>query len=375
MIAAGTVWVQDPPVGRPPDSLGGVLDFLGRMFQSLLALPEQASGFAVRVDWLQIGQFVGFWALGLVLLGFTGYFLVRYRRPSDLRGPVRTPRVTAPVWLELGVAGVLLVFFVAAWAVGFRQYASADAASADDFEIYVIGKQWMWEFEYPNGRKTVGELYLPRGRRVRLLVTSRDVIHSFFVPEFRIKRDAVPGRYNSVSFTPTRTGTRRVLCTEYCGTAHSRMWAEAVVLEPEAFGRWLSTGRAPDPTGGVSEPRPLEPGDSVPPERASLAQRGRREAGRLGCLGCHTVDGTIHLAPTWRNLFGRREVLESGDTVVVGAGYITESMMRPQEQIVRGFEPLMPSYQGQVDPSQTAAIIEYIRALSTDPAPEGSGRP
>lgn len=368
--AAATAMMQlptgaEPAVLEPPGALGRITGVLGEIFRTALALPEQASDFAVRVDWLHFFQFGGFWIMGVVLFGCVGWFLLRYRRTGEDHGPVRTERITAPLWLEIVVVGTLLGFFVGAWIVGFRQYADAGSRPDDAYEVYVTGKQWTWTFDYPSGARTTGVLYLPQDRPVRLLITSRDVIHSFFVPEFRIKRDAVPGRYNAVTFVPTRPGSRRILCTEFCGTGHSRMWADVEVLAPADFDRWLETGIPPGGPEETDEPAPLRLEEAVPPERASLAERGRQVAASLGCLGCHTVDGSIHLAPTWQDLYGRREPLQSGDTVTVDAGYITESMMRPQAQIVRGFSPIMPSFQGQVDPSQTAAIVEYIRSLSS----------
>lgn len=356
--------------------MSAVVDALGRLFRALLLLPEQASDLAARVDLLHMGMFVGFWAVGLALLGAVAWFVFRYRRAGDDEGPVRTERITAPVWLEVLIAGGLLAFFVGAWAVGFRQYTDATTPDGEAEPIYVTGKQWTWTFDYPQGRSTAGVLYLPANRPVRLLVTSRDVIHSFFVPEFRIKKDGVPGRYNAIRLVPTRTGRFRALCTEFCGSGHSRMWADVVVLPPERYDRWLAGEAAPEAEEEpVGQPGVLAPVDTARPPFAELARRGERVANRLGCLGCHTVDGSIHLAPTWLDLYGRREVMQDGDTVVVDAAYITESMMEPGARIVRGFGDLMPSFRGRVEPSETAAIIEYIRSLSREDSPNGAAGP
>ncbi len=357
-----------------PGTGTGVLDFGRGILHFLLALPRQATPFAHHVDDLQYVQMVTFALIGLVVFGCTGWFLVRWSRrgvTDEGEGEARvTPRVIAPRWAEALVVGVLLSMFLGWWVWGFRQYAGEQAVQDDAYEIYVTGKQWMWKFDYPDGRTTAGVLYVPQGRDVRLLLTSRDVIHSFFVPDFRMKQDAVPGRYFSMSFRVDEAGTHDAFCTEFCGTGHSRMWAQVVVLSPADFERWVSTGQAPpQDTGPVGEPSVLTTeqtprGRSLP--RGSLADRGRQVAADLGCSGCHSADGREVTGPTWKNLWHRWEHLASGDSVRVDPAYITESMMDPMAKLVAGFEPVMPSFQGQADPAQVAAIVEYIRSLSSE---------
>lgn len=346
----------------------GILDLARDVLHFLLALPPQDSAFAARVDDLHFVEIVSFWVIGLALFGFTGYCLVRYAHhgPEDL--PVRTPRVTAPLWMEVAFVAVLLSMFLGWWVVGFVQWTDTQAVHDDAYEVYVTGKQWMWKFDYPEGRTTAGVLYVPQGRNVRLLLTSRDVIHSFFVPDFRIKQDAVPGRWLSVGFLSEAVGPHDVLCAEFCGPGHSRMWGRVVVLPPDRFDRWLETGRVPEEAAGpvgepsVTQPAP-RPAEGTPPG-SSLARQGAEVAASRGCFGCHSTDGTVVLAPTWRNLWGRTERLQDGDSVRVDAAYITESMMDPLARVVAGFDPIMPSYQGQITPRESAAIIEYIRTLS-----------
>ncbi len=355
----------------------GVLDLARRILHFLLALPVEATPFARQVDDLQYAELTLFGLMGLVVFAVTGWCLVRYRRREPLREGFHTERVVAPLWMELGVAGTLLAIFLAWWVWGFSQYASTQAVPSDAYEVYVTGKQWMWKFDYPEGRTTAGVLFVPQDRDVRLLITSRDVIHSFYVPDFRIKQDAVPGRYLTFTFKPTIAGPHDVMCAEFCGPGHSRMWGQVVVLPPDQFDRWVRTGRAPLPegaTGPVGEP-PVLSTEAQPPGQAepqgSLAEQGRAVAARLGCSGCHSVDGRHVTAPSWLDLWGRREVMQNGDTVTVDAGYVTESMMDPEAEIVAGYKPIMPSFQGIATPADVAAIIEYIQSLSGGENEEG----
>lgn len=348
-----------------------ILDLVRRILHSLLALPDEATDFAAHVDDLQYSELTMFWLLGLVVFAFTGWCIVRFRRRTPIAAPMRTPRVVAPRWMELSVAGVLLAMFLAWWAWGFSQYAGEHVVHDDAYEVYVTGKQWVWKFDYPEGRTTAGVLFVPEGRDVRLLVTSRDVVHSFYVPDFRLKQDAVPGRYLSLSFRANKPGSHDVYCAEFCGPRHSRMWAKVVVLDPDQFDRWVETGEAPvGASGPVGEPPVFstsepEPGRAAP--SGSLAEEGASVAARLGCSGCHSANGDHVIAPSWLNLWNAREPLEGGDTVTVDAGYVTQSMMDPLAKVVRGYDPVMPSFQGQVTPPEVAAIIEYMRSLSDQP--------
>lgn len=335
---------------------GGLLGWL----HSLLGLPEQASTIASRIDGLQYVQFGVLVGLSLVMCGLALFFVIRYRRRDDGGA---TPEVRAPVWLELGVAGSLFVVFAIWWVVGFRDYLRVGTPPDDAVQVYVTGKQWVWTFDYAEGPSSAGVLYVPRGRPVHLLLTSRDVIHSFFVPAFRLKRDAVPGRYTELWFEAEAAGRYPAYCAEFCGGGHSRMWADVVVLAPEAFERWLE-GEAPDTTGAAVGEAPIRgPTEGASDRGRSMAEEGRRVAAGHGCLECHSTDGTASTGPTWLGLFGSEEVLASGDTVVVDAAYVTRSMMDPMAQVVAGYPAVMPTFQGQVEPGEVAAIVEFIRSL------------
>jgi len=254
--------------------------------------------------------------------------------------------------------------------VGYRDYVTIETPPADSMDIYVMGKQWMWKFAYPQGPNSVGVLHVPVNRPVRLLITSRDVIHSFYVPAFRMKQDAVPNRYTQISFTATETGRFQVLCAEYCGTNHSKMWAEVDVMTEDAFDTWIK-----DQQRGLAHRQDMggAPGEVAPV--ADMATEGQKVAAEKGCLRCHTVDkapmlagapSEQHIGPTWVDLYQRKTKLSSGETILADEAYLTESMMDPTVKVVQGYQPVMPSYQGNLTGPEAAAIVEYIKSLRSD---------
>ena len=323
---------------------------MNEILRRLLFLPPQASSAAREVDTLH------YLVIGTALLGATLVFaialafLIRYRRRDEaaLTGAVRMPRV-----LEVGLIAGTLGMFLVFWVIGYRQYVGMRTPPRGALEIYVTGKQWMWKFAYPNGRSSLGVLAVPVGRPVRLIITSRDVIHSFFVPAFRIKQDAVPGRYLSTWFEAIQPGTYDVFCAEYCGASHSRMRAAVVALSAADYAAWLDDTRARD--GGDDDFRNQPPGD--------LVEIGRRVAVRHACFACHTVDGQTHIGPSWRGLFGTRVALADGRTVLADESYLTRSMMDPRVELVSGYAPVMPTYLGLIEAPETAALVEYIKSL------------
>jgi cytochrome c oxidase subunit 2 len=209
----------------------------------------------------------------------------------------------------------------------------------------------MWKFAYPEGPTSSDVLAVPVGRPVKLIMTSRDVIHSFYVAEFRIKQDVVPGRALTTWFEAIEPGSYEVLCTQYCGTRHSLMRAQIVALSPEDYARWLDAARSPLALPGAK-------GDG-----AGLAERGHQVAAERGCLRCHSTDGTPYIGPTWANSFGRKRHTSDGRDVVIDEAYLTESMMEPRAVIAAGFAPVMPSYLGALSPAEASALVEYIRSL------------
>lgn len=331
------------------------------LLRRILFLPPGASSFSDRVDGLHFFVIITTMVVSTAV-GFTALaFFVRYRRRT---GEPTQPRVKASGLVETAFIGVPLIFFIAWFSLGYRDFVWLRTPPKDAMDIYVMAKQWMWKFSYPQGPNAVEVLRVPAGRPVRLLLTSRDVIHSFFVPEFRVKQDVLPGRYTQTWFVATRPGLYQVLCAEYCGLDHSMMRGEVVVLPPAEFDAWLadqrSNSRAKQLDGHPTRAEHV-------PEDASLADQGRQLALSEGCARCHSVDGTPHIGPTWLNLYGREERLEGGRTVLVDEEYLTRSMMEPLADVVAGFNPVMPSYQGKLGGAETAALLEYIKTLRTHP--------
>ena len=310
----------------------------------LLALPPEASSAAHGIDALHL------FVISTTMLGSLGVavvtlaYVARYRRkkPGEL-----TPHLVSSARFEIGVAATLLSLFVLWWFIGFRQYAAFEQSPSGAPPVYVTAKQWMWKFTYPDGTSENDVLTVPVGRRVTLVMASRDVIHSFYVPAFRMKQDVIPGRWVTLSFEPTETGTFPILCAEYCGTSHSLMRGEVHVLSDQDYAAYLD-GRA----------RATSP---------SLAAEGERVAARRGCFACHTVDGQRHVGPTWSRLYGSEVQLAGGGRAIADEAYLTRSMMEPQAEIVAGYEPKMPTYLGVLDEAETAALVEYIRSLRDGP--------
>ncbi|MGE0871873.1 MAG: c-type cytochrome [Kofleriaceae bacterium] len=317
---------------------------MNELFRTLLGLPEQASSVALGIDVLH------YVVIGTSLLGATGVavavavLLYRFRRRPS--GHPQTHRARVPVWVEATAIGGLLAMFLVFWVVGFRQFVELRTPPPNAMPIYVVAKQWMWTFAYPDGSATTRDLYVPVGRPVKLVMTSRDVIHSFYVPEFRIKQDVVPGHTSITWFEATKPGARDVLCAEYCGTEHSRMRGRVIALSDADWARWADSHRAP---------------------AEDLASAGARIAAEHGCLRCHTVDGTPHLGPSWARLYGSTIVLQSGERIRVDEAYLTESMMDPLARVHAGFAPIMPTYRGLLAGGDIAALVEYIRSLADRP--------
>jgi cytochrome c oxidase subunit 2 len=290
-------------------------------------------------------------------------FVVRYHvRGTDADLTRREPAPRVPAWLEAGVVTSLFGLFILWWLIGYAQYVRLRVAPPDTLDIYVTAKQWMWKFAYADGHHTLGTLYVPAGRPVKVILTARDVIHSFYVPDFRIKQDAVPGRYTTAWFTVEGPGTHQILCAEYCGTGHSRMRGEVVALAPADYARWLESG-PPRPEHDPLEDEPALVERLVPRDPRDLERAGERAAAARGCLRCHTLDGTPHVGPTWAGVFGSVVPLADGSSALVDEAYLTESMMDPQVKIHRGFPPVMPTYQGLLPSGETAAIVALIKSL------------
>jgi cytochrome c oxidase subunit 2 len=313
---------------------------MNEAFRISLALPPQASSVARGIDTLHYVVIASAFAVAFISFVLIGWFLLRYREDS----PRPRPKFRIGARFEATLAGATLAVFLIYWVVGFTQYRALRDPPANAMRVYVVAKQWMWEFVYADGTSAQDDLRVPVGQPVELLMTARDVIHSFYVPSFRLKMDVLPGRTTMMWFTAIAPGEYDILCAEYCGAGHSRMRGRVIAMAPDTFARW-------------------EAGHDAP----GLAAAGERIAGERGCLRCHTVDGTPHLGPTWLGLYASRVPLTDGTFVTADEAYLTESMMDPNAKLVTGFVPTMPSYFGQLTAPETAAIVEYIRSLRRPP--------
>lgn len=343
---------------------------MNELLRRILFLPPQASTVAAEIDALHYFVILTTMAGATLVTLVGGWFIVRYRRrrPDGAEGR-KDAKLSPPLWAEIVVIAGLLGLFCLFWVIGMRQFMRLRIAPEGAMDVWVTGKQWMWKFAYPQGASAVSVLYVPAGRPVRLFMVSRDVIHSFYVPDFRIKQDVLPGRYSTVWFEAKQPGVYPILCTEYCGAGHSTMRGQVVALSPADFERWLSgTTALQPPAGPVYEP-PAVVGEAAPAEPLSLARIGERAAAEHGCLRCHTTDGTPHIGPTWAGLYESKVPLEKGGHVVADDAYLTESMMDPLAKLHRGYEPVMPSYRGLLGAADAAAIVELIRALRDVPVP------
>ncbi|WP_322405209.1 cytochrome c oxidase subunit II [Massilia luteola] len=303
-------------------------------------LPADAAASAARLDSLALCLLLLTGAVALVLLALMIGFSIRYRAGSKA-DRTHVPKKGLPVEIAWTVIPLLLFLGIYAW--GAVDYIKLYQAPPNAMPVFVVAKQWMWEAEHKNGRREIGELHLPLGRPVRLTMTSQDVIHSFFVPDFRVKQDVVPGRYTSIVFTPSRTGEYRLYCAEYCGTEHAMMLGRVVVMQPAAFAQWLEAG-------------PRQPG---------MAARGHELYRRYGCSGCHDPGSSVH-APDLTGLLGRRVHLADGRELTADEPYVRDSILVPGKDVVAGYAPIMPSFAGQVGEEDILAIIEYIRESAHD---------
>jgi cytochrome c oxidase subunit 2 len=272
------------------------------------------------------------------------YFAIRYRqRPGQVGPPPPTNASHALEWFwTLTPLGIFLVMFTWGASIYFDAYRAPDDATP----IYVVAKQWMWKFQHPEGQREINELHVPTGRPFKLLLTSEDVIHSFFVPEFRVHMDVLPERYTSVWFQATRPGAYHLFCSQYCGTNHSGMIGRVVVLEPMEYQNWLHL-RA----------------------EGSLALEGRKVFLKYRCISCHSADENAR-APVLEELFGKPVPLDDGRTVIADEDYLRESIYHPGAKIVAGYRDIMPNFRGQVSEEEVIQLIAFIKALKRGQTPK-----
>jgi len=290
-------------------------------------------------------------ALYLFLVGLTAFmtiliaalvviFMIKYKRrdPNSIGARIHGGMALEIIWSIIPLFIVLGIFV---WATGL--FFDIARPPAETMNIYATGKQWMWKFQHLDGQREINELHVPVGRKVKMIMTSEDVIHDLYVPAFRVKADVIPGRYSHIWFEATKAGEYHLFCAEYCGTQHSGMIGKVVVMEPDDFQAWLS--------GGVQE--------------GSLASAGSKLFQDLACNTCHRPDAQGR-GPVLQNLFGKTVTLASGENVVVDEAYIRESILTPSQKVTAGFQPVMPTFQGLVSEEGILQLIEYVKSLKTD---------
>ncbi|MBI3768327.1 MAG: cytochrome c oxidase subunit II [Deltaproteobacteria bacterium] len=321
------------------------------MLEKLGLFPAAASTHAGRVD-----------ALYLFLIGVSAFFAIliatlivvfafKYRRRSDDEQP---KLIEGSLALELTWSivpfGIAMLIFL--W--GAQLFVSLKTPPKNALDVFVVGRQWMWKVQHLEGRREIDELHVPVGRPVKLTLTSEDVIHSFFVPAFRIKQDAVPGRYTEEWFEATAVGSYHLFCSQYCGTEHSRMIGRVVVMEPADYQAWLSgDGR---PAAGANAAL------ATNAAAVSVATAGEGLFKDLGCATCHKSKPGA-LGPSLAGVFGSQVQLQSGASVAADESYLRESILNPDAKIVAGYQPVMPTFQGQVSEEDLLQLITYIKTL------------
>ncbi|HEX4143633.1 MAG TPA: cytochrome c oxidase subunit II [Pirellulales bacterium] len=311
--------------------------------KDIALFPPEASTTAFDVDLLFGFLMIVCGGMGLLVASLLIYFSVRYRRRAGQElPPAETPSSHALEWFwTLSPLAVFLVLFI--W--GGVLYLNTFGSPGEAMPIYGVGKQWMWKFQHPEGQREVNTLHVPVGQPVKMLLTSEDVIHSFFVPAFRVHMDVLPERYTSVWFEPTRPGSYHLFCSQYCGTSHAAMIGTVVAMPAADYQEWLAEHA-----------------------EGSLALEGRKIFLKYRCLSCHSADENAR-APVLENLYGHTVQLRGGRTVLADEDYFRESILHPAAKIVAGWQAIMPTFQGQIDAEEIAALIAYFKTLKAGETP------
>jgi cytochrome c oxidase subunit II len=304
--------------------------------------PEQASTIAPEVDHLLYFLLAVTVFFTLLIFFAILFFAVKYRRRSEVEvpAPVHGSIALEMTWTIIPAA-LTMVMFV--W--GASLFMRMQLPPKDALQVYVVGKQWMWKVQHMEGQREINELHIPVGQPVKLIMTSEDVIHSFYVPAFRTKQDVLPGRYTVEWFKPSKPGRYHLFCAEYCGTKHSGMIGWIDVMEPSDYQAWLSGGRA----------------------MGSMAEAGEKLFRDLACINCHHLTDQGR-CPNLVGIFGQPVQLSSGQSITADAAYIRESILNPNAKIVAGFQPIMPTFQGLVTEEGILQLVEYIKSLGQRPA-------
>jgi cytochrome c oxidase subunit 2 len=313
--------------------------FLVRWLHASALFPAEASGISPYVDalylFLVLMTVFGTALVAALLLVFS----IRYRRAKN---PVAT-QIEGSTLLEATWTIIPLAIFLVVFVWGALLYFRIYNPPANAMNIYIVGKQWMWKAEHPGGQHEINALHVPMGQPIQLTMISQDVFHSFSIPDFRIKREVIPGRYSTVWFEATQTGTYHLFCTQYCGTQHSGMVGEVTVMTPEDYRKWLQQS-----TSGMS-----------------LAQNGERLFASMGCNSCHSGNAAAR-GPSLAGVFGSRLTLTDGSQILVDDAYLRDAILNPSKHVTAGFAPIMPTYQGQMSEDGLIDLVEFIKNMQSN---------
>ncbi len=306
------------------------------------AWPPRAGAYAGQLDFLFICLLVIGFVTAALVIGLLIFFAAKYRHTSKAHR--NEPTLKSWRW-EVGWTTASLLIFVGLAVWGASIYLRLYNPPADALQIFVVGKQWMWKVQHPGGQREINELHVPAGQDVRLVMASQDVIHSFFIPALRIKHDVVPGRYETMWFRADRPGRYHIFCAEYCGTDHAHMGGWLTVMRPREFADWLRD------QGG----------------QQTLAAQGERLFRQYGCSGCHEPGGTVR-APQLEGLFGSPVPLSDGKVVTADEAYVRDSILYPKAQVAAGYQPVMPTFAGQLGEDDLAKLVAYVQSIGRKPA-------
>jgi cytochrome c oxidase subunit II len=313
--------------------------FLVKWLHASSLFPAEASGISPYVDalyvFLLLMTIVGTTLVAVLLFVFS----VRYRREKN---PVAT-QIEGSTLLEATWTIIPLAIFLVTFVWGALLYFRIYDPPANAMNIYVVGKQWMWKAEHPGGQHEINALHVPTGQPVQLTMISQDVFHSFSIPDFRIKREVIPGRYSTVWFEATQPGTYHLFCTQYCGTQHSGMVGEVTVLSPDDYKKWLQQSNS-----GMS-----------------LAQNGERLFASMGCNSCHSGTAAAR-GPNLAGVYGAKLTLTDGSQILVNDAYLRDAILNPSQHVTAGFSPIMPTYQGQISEDGLIDLVEFIKNMQSN---------
>ena len=312
--------------------------FLVKWLTNFALFPPEASKIAQPMDELYFFMvLVSLVGLTIVVLLIVGFSILYSKNRHPVAVQIEGSTLLETTWTIIPL-GLFLVMFVWGALLYFRIY----TPPANAMNIYVVGKQWMWKVEHPGGQHEINALHVPVGRPVQLTIISQDVFHSFSIPAFRVKREAIPGRYTSAWFEATKVGTYHLFCTQYCGTNHSQMIGEVVVMTPDDYKKWTE-----ESTSGNS-----------------LAQNGERLFASLSCNACHNTQPDAR-GPSLANVYGSKLTLSTGQSIVVDDAYLRDAILNPSQHITQGYAPIMPTYQGQISEEGVIDLVEYIKNLNS----------